>query len=340
MDVIPPTGRTVAVNVTDSSSVGECRRVANALSRLARLSETMAGKAAIIATEVANNIVKHAGGRGELLMRELNFPFQGLEILGIDHGPGMISVNACSADGFSTSGTPGTGLGAIQRLATFSDIYSVPGKGTLVLAQVTQQETTPLRRSSTVGGVCLPYPGQPYYGDTWRASQRDGADWILVADGLGHGQTAQTAADTAAEIFNAAREDNPAMILQLIHDALRSTRGAAAAVLKYDPLRGIISYSGVGNIAAAIVDDRGIKHLVSHNGTLGAEARKFQQFDQPVAPDGLVILHSDGLSSRWEFQTFPGIRERHPSMTAGYLYSRFKRGRDDVTVVAMRCARR
>jgi anti-sigma regulatory factor (Ser/Thr protein kinase) len=311
--------------------------MANGLSRVAKLSEITAGKAAIIATELANNIIKHAQGKGEILIRQIFEPVAGVEIMAIDQGEGMVSVAACSQDGFSTSGTPGTGLGAVTRLASVSDIYSVPRKGTMILAQVTEQETIRLRRASPLGGVCTPYPGEISCGDRWVSVTRSGATWIMVADGLGHGETAQVAADTAAELFLSSTEESPAIILQHLHGALRSTRGAAASILKFDHTRNKVTYSGIGNISAVMVDDNVTKHLVSHNGTLGAEARKFHEFEQPVRAGAMVIMHSDGLGSRWDLKEYPGVLQRHPSLVAGLLYTRFKRGRDDVTVVALRC---
>ena len=41
----------------------------------------------------------------------------------------------CLTDGYSTAGTPGTGLGAVRRLANEFDIYSAPGEGTIVMAR-------------------------------------------------------------------------------------------------------------------------------------------------------------------------------------------------------------
>jgi hypothetical protein len=47
-------------------------------------------------------------------------------------------------------------------------------------------------------------------------------------------------------------------------------------------------------------------------------------------------MHSDGLLSRWDFDTYPGLTLRHPSLIAGVLYRQYTRGRDDVTVIAVK----
>ena len=49
-----------------------------------------------------------------------------------------------------------------------------------------------------------------------------------------------------------------------------------------------------------------------------------------------VVLHSDGLSSRWNLGTYPGLARRHPMLVAGVLYRDFGRRTDDAAVVVVR----
>jgi hypothetical protein len=73
--------------------------------------------------------------------------------------------------------------------------------------------------------------------------------------------------------------------------------------------------------------------MTSHNGTLGHELRKIQEFSFPWEPESLLIMHSDGLGSRWDLSQYPGIMRKHASMIAAVLYRDFERQRDDVTVL-------
>jgi len=96
------------------------------------LNENSAAEVAIVASEACTNLLKHAG-KGEILLHttgEEHEPFPRLEVLALDHGPGMQDLVECTRDGFSTSSTAGQGLGAIVRLSKESDFYSVPKKGT------------------------------------------------------------------------------------------------------------------------------------------------------------------------------------------------------------------
>jgi hypothetical protein len=45
-------------------------------------------------------------------------------------------------------------------------------------------------------------------------------------------------------------------------------------------------------------------------------------------------MHSDGLTTHWDVDRYPGLLHMHPSLIAGVLYRDFRRRRDDVTVLA------
>jgi hypothetical protein len=124
------------------------------------------------------------------------------------------------------------------------------------------------------------------------------------------------------------------MVVAAIHGGLRSTRGAAVAVAEVSGSS--VRFSGLGNISASIVTPNESRSLVSHNGIAGHEMRKIQEFSYNWAPGALLVMHSDGLSARWDLMKYPGLIARHPSVVAGVLYRDFTRGRDDALVVVVR----
>ena len=80
--------------------------------------------------------------------------------------------------------------------------------------------------------------------------ERNGARWIMMADGLGHGQFAAEASEQAVQIFESSRLDTVAASMDEIHAGLRATRGAAVAVAE---IRGCnVNFCGLGNISAVI----------------------------------------------------------------------------------------
>ena len=328
-----------SVAVTDASGVSAARRHAAALTRDAGFGEVEAGRAAIVVTEAASNLLKHGSG-GEILLQAVRQEsVGGLEILALDRGRGIPSVPDALRDGYSTAGSPGTGLGAMKRQADDCDIYSLPGQGTVVLARVW---AAPVPSGATnglsVGTAWAPRPGEEVSGDGWMVTRRKGRALILVVDGLGHGPVAADARAEAVRIFGATRAEGPVAAIEAIHAGLRATRGAAVAVSEIDLERGCLRYCGLGNIAAVILSDGQVRHLVSHNGTAGHAARKIDEFTYPWPAGATLVQHTDGLTSHWSLEAYPGLIARQPGLLAGVLYRDFKRGRDDVAVVVARGA--
>jgi Stage II sporulation protein E (SpoIIE) len=186
------------------------------------------------------------------------------------------------------------------------------------------------------GVVSVAKTGEDVCGDAWAVAAEQECPAVMVVDGLGHGIGAADAARLAVRAFDAAPELPPGAQIAAIHDALRGSRGAAVAVARIDRARGVVTYAGVGNIAGAIVADGVSRHLVSGNGTAGHDVGRINEFSYPWADGALLIMHSDGLGSRWQIERYPGLSDRHPALVAGVLYRDWSRGRDDVTVVAAR----
>jgi anti-sigma regulatory factor (Ser/Thr protein kinase) len=325
--------------VTEGSQVAEVRRQVVALASKLGFSETDVGKAAIVATEAATNLAKHAV-QGEVVVRLLEDEDRsGIEILALDKGPGMVNVAQSLRDGYSTAGSPGNGMGAMNRLSRSFDLHS-DSKGTGVLAEVWPGRASEgtSSRSMDIGVVCRAKRNEVVCGDGWESATFSGRTLLLVVDGLGHGLGAFTAAQDAVRIFRSNSQHRPARIVEAAHGALRSTRGAVLGVAEIDLTQKLVRYAGVGNISGVIVSDSGSRHLVSTNGTVGQDVRKVQEFSYPFPTDAVLVLHSDGLTSHWSLSNYPGLLRKAPGLIAGILYRDYQRGSDDVTVVAARAA--
>jgi hypothetical protein len=112
------------------------------------------------------------------------------------------------------------------------------------------------------------------------------------------------------------------------------------AVARIDEAARTVRYVGVGNICGVLVTAAGARHMVSHNGTAGHIAPRIREFTYDFTGNPLVILHSDGLTGRWDLAAYPGLASQHPSLIAGVLLRDHRRARDDASVVAMRPALR
>jgi anti-sigma regulatory factor (Ser/Thr protein kinase) len=328
---------TVAVAVEDSSQVGEARRVAMRVATEAGFDESTRSDIGIVATEAASNVVRHAQ-RGEVLISRVESDRgSGLELICVDHGPGMEQVEACMRDGYSSAGTLGGGFGAMGRLADEIAIYSAPRIGTALVCRFHTGRTAPVPGNGVVwAGLAVPVRGETACGDAWTVAQGPWGTALLVADGLGHGPAAAAAADEAVRIFREQTSFQPEQVLAVLHAGLRSTRGAAAAVALIDGQRREIRYAGVGNISASIYTGSGSRSLVSHNGTLGLQMRKTQEFIYPWDPGALLVAHSDGLATHWKLDHYPGLFRQDPALVAALLYRDHARPRDDTSVVVCR----
>ena len=301
------------------------------MARAIAFDEVRAGQVAIAVTEAATNLLTHASEGQIVLNAFAAADDKRLQFHAIDKGPGM-DMDRSLKDGFSTAGTPGNGLGAIRRLSSEVDVYS-SAAGTVLFSAFDPKST---RTRMQVGSVRVPMKGELVCGDNFRVLHRPESCTILVADGLGHGILACEAADTAVRLFANSRRSNPAALLEDLHMGMRATRGAAAAIAQIDFRRMSVSYSGLGNIAASLCTGNAIRQMVSNNGTIGQEPARIKEFEYPWSPGTLLVMHSDGLQTRWQVDGYPGLLRRHPAVIAGILYRDFNRGRDDVGIVVAR----
>ncbi|HEX4377504.1 MAG TPA: anti-sigma regulatory factor [Steroidobacteraceae bacterium] len=320
--------------IDEESKVGEARRQATLLAQRLGFDATAIGRVAIAATELATNLIKHGGG-GELLIQPVHqADCAQVELLAIDRGPGMADIQRCLADGYSTAGSAGTGLGAVKRLTYEFDIYSVGSEGTVVVARLGPDTRKMTLQGKRFGAVSIPVAGEVECGDGWRLAVRGGDAAIMMVDGLGHGSLAATAARAALSAFETAPFDAPREIIERAHRVSAGGRGAAAAcaALASD---GTVKYAGVGNIGGSLVSTERSQGMVSHGGTLGVTVRRVQQFDYQRSRGALTIMHSDGVSARWDLKTRPGLLQCHPAIVAAILYRDHARERDDSTVLVV-----
>jgi anti-sigma regulatory factor (Ser/Thr protein kinase) len=292
-----------------------------------------AAAVALLATELAANLVKHARD-GELHVQSSSHGGSpAVELLAIDHGPGIADVDRCLTDGYSTTGTMGAGLGGIRRMSDAFDVYSRVDQGTVVLARV---EERPADDRFQWGCISVPAPHELVCGDAWSIQVRAATYSVMVADGLGHGPLAAEAAWAAERIFAAIEFSEPRRFFEEAHRVLSTTRGAAISIAQGSTNDRRLSFAGVGNVAGAIVGVEDHRNLVSHNGTIGASLPRVQTFDYDWPDRAAARPQLRRPEVALEPLRLPGLHGRHPAVVAGVLYRDFRRGNDDVTVVVGR----
>ena len=322
----------IAVPISENTHVSEARRAAVRLAQQLGFDQTAEGNVAIVATELAHNVLLHGGGGDMVLQPVERTDVPAVDVIALDKGRGITDVGLALQDGYSSAGTPGTGFGAVQRLTSKYATYTAPDQGTAILARVHAGG----RREfgwPDIGSVCVPVAGESVCGDAWDYHDESTRRVVMVADGLGHGAAASDAAQEALAAFRANIHRHPEEMIAAAHGRLQKTRGAAVAVADVDFERQVVRYSGIGNIAGAIAGAGKARSMISHNGIVGHQVSKIQEFTFPWDRDAMLLMCSDGINTRCSLEHYPGLPAKPAALIAAVLYRDFKRGRDDATVV-------
>jgi anti-sigma regulatory factor (Ser/Thr protein kinase) len=331
MDMNISGSMTQVLLIEDSSQIGYARRTAQQLAEQHGFDERDAGRVALVATELASNVLKHAN-HGEMHLRVLpRIDGFGIELLAIDRAQGF-DLQACMPDGFSTGGTQGIGLGSISRQAEVFDVYA-DARGAVLLARFYPRSDREPDMHFGVSQHSL--HNDPACGDVWHLAYDNGSVSALIIDGLGHGEDAERAGLAGAETFALTPFAEPVMLMEDMHRDMIGTRGGAVAFTQFDARRDSLTFAGVGNIGASLINADKSRGLASHPGIVGVQYRKARPFDYAHVNGHLLIMYSDGLQSRWNLQDYPGLVHRHPAVIAAVLHRDFCRGRDDVTVLVV-----
>jgi anti-sigma regulatory factor (Ser/Thr protein kinase) len=319
------------LRVEDPSAAAACRGAAATLAGRLGFPAPRADELALAVTEAATNLHKHARQGSMLLRITRDGDRPGIELVTIDAGPGFRDTSAALRDGHSTSGTLGIGLGAISRLADFCDLYSVPGHGTALVARFWPM---PGEVQARHAGLVRPITGETECGDVFGAAETEAGVTGVLCDGLGHGPLAATAAarGVAAVLEDPAAE--PAALVERAHRRMAGTRGGAIGVVQV--AGEVIRFSGLGNIAAVILADGARRSMLSVPGIAGPQDRTIRQFEYTAPAGAAIILHSDGISNRWEPGALPGLNARDPLVVAAALLAEAGTRRDDAGVLVLR----
>ncbi|MEU6574120.1 SpoIIE family protein phosphatase [Streptomyces sp. NPDC046805] len=313
------------IPVHDSTRVRDARVATEAASAHARLDAHRTAVAALVATELATNLLRHAEG-GRLVIHLVDHPEPGtpgpaVQLVALDHGPGIHDVTEALRDGYTTSDASlGAGLGTCLRISSAFDLYS-SHRGTVSVARIDQgvgqAKALPACRA---GGINVPLARAEHSGDAWSCVRSGSRLTLLLADGLGHGPKAAQASSAAVDELHRVGHLPPAEILRHMHPALRPTRGAAAAVAQLDTDSGELAFAGVGNIGARLHVTGSWEHLVSHPGIVGAQfPSSVPVCRRPWGAGSLLVLHSDGLPSRWVPPADPDLLTHDPAVVAATI---------------------
>jgi anti-sigma regulatory factor (Ser/Thr protein kinase)/serine/threonine protein phosphatase PrpC len=325
------------IEVLHPDSVGVARRAARALAETLGFAPTACEEVALAVTEIATNLVRHAQG-GKLILTSLAAEGRpGLQVESLDQGPGIRDVEQALADGFSTAGSRGAGLGAVNRLMDELEITSVRRHGTRIVCRKWLREHVASLRSCplTFGAATRPRRHDEVNGDAFVVKQWAESLLVGLIDGLGHGQFAHRAAQ-AARLYVDAHFDLPlAQIFRGTCRACRATRGVVMALARFDWGREQVAFASVGNIEARVFSQVEPVRFFLRRGIVGLNAPSPVVTEHRWPPGNVLVLHSDGLSTHWGWKDFPGLPNQPADVAAQALLRTLAKAEDDATAVVV-----
>jgi anti-sigma regulatory factor (Ser/Thr protein kinase) len=327
-------------------AAAEIRRAEDCARRLASqlgFSADACEEITLVVAELGSNLIRHAGG-GELLLEATEIRGRrGLRVESLDQGPGFADFELATSDGYSSTGGLGTGLGTVNRLMDELEYHSLPTGGSRIMCcRWLRTEPRIPQCHLEIGVASRAHRQLPQNGDAFIIRQRANQALAGVIDGLGHGQFAQRAAQTARQYIDQHCDLPLEAIFRGVGHACQSTRGVVMALVLFDQDRQTFTAASIGNIELRVHGSAGrISFIVQRGvvGVLGHRAPLPRAEEHPWTPGMMLIMHSDGLHSHWDWSDFPGLWTQHSFLIAQRLVSTLSRPDDDATVLVVRNVR-
>ncbi|GAB3515564.1 ATP-binding protein [Emticicia fontis] len=325
--------------IEDRSYLSFIKREIHSLITKTEFSSMRAGELDIVVSELLSNLIKHAGG-GEIFYKlsanENNSKV--FEIYCIDSGPGNNNIGKMMKDGMSSSNTLGHGLGAIERLSNFFQIYSMAGWGTVAYAKIlmdeAQKKIVQPKNEINIDALQVCMPGEEVCGDGYEMKKIGNETQIFLGDGLGHGPNAHEAVQTAINAFKMCEETEPTDILRYMHQKVKKTRGLVGSIASYHHTRKEWKICGIGNITTRLYEGLMSKRVMSHNGIIGLNIPSFMNTHVLTnAEYQHIVMFSDGIKNHWDLPQYPAILKYAPPIMAAAIFKDSARRNDDMTLL-------
>jgi len=290
---------------------------------------------AVAASELVHNQLAHAR-RGQVAIREVaRAEIPGLEVVAADLGPGIAHPRLALEGPGPTARSLGAGLSGARRMVHELDVDVRWGQGSCLWARAFAE---PVPRRREVGVLGRAFHEERVSGDHAVFARVRDVLVCAVIDGIGHGPLAADASAVAAATTLARIELPPTEILDACDAALQDTRGTVMAVLRLDEATDTLEHAGVGNVTARLEGHRSHRGFLGASATLGARGKRRSPVVETtsVAADEVIVVYTDGLTSRVSLADQPDLLREHPIVIAEHLLQTFARDTDDALVLVAR----
>ena len=334
-------------SITERTEVMDARSQITKILKINNFDENTISRVQIIVSEMGANLIKHTDRGGEIILSILNIvEKKNIDIYSIDNGKGMEDIDLKilgkkidpDSDNFKVSfkESLGYGLGSIKRLSDNFDIFSKPGKGTVIFSRIGKCFEV---NALDYGVISVPKPGEEANGDSWKIIFSENKNYLIVVDGLGHGVDAAKASNTIIKGLSTALNEGQTIeeSLDFADKISRSTRGGAVCLVEIDKKRNEIQSCIIGNISGIKFQDEKSRYFVQNRGTVGYKIQKKITMKYSYDKNTIITIYSDGLNSKLKIINYKGLLARRIPLLTGILWRDFRRKTDDSTLMIFKC---
>jgi anti-sigma regulatory factor (Ser/Thr protein kinase) len=325
--------------ISNAAEVIAIRRIAKEMAHDVGFDERDREEISLVTSELASNIIKYAQ-RGIITLTPVcNEQREGLMIEAEDDGEGFNEHNSMK-DGVSTSGTLGVGLGAVNRLMDEFDILQREDRsGTRIVCKrwLHDNSNHGLHCPFDFGVFSRPKPNETVNGDSFIIKNIRGATLVGVIDGVGHGILANQAANAARQYVERHAESPLLDIFRGVDRVCVSTRGVVMALVIFDWINSSYRYASVGNIEVKVFNNGHEKpKFIVRRGIVGKHAPPPVITENVWHSGDMLALHSDGISTHWQWQDFLYEADSPAQVIAEDIYNATQKDHDDATIVIVK----
>lgn len=329
----------VVISIASAGNKRDAAECARQFALRLGFSHSESDEIALAVTELASNVLEHAGS-GQIHLKSLQTERSvALQVVCEDNGPGLRDSERAMTDGYSTAGSLGAGLGAVNRLMDTLEFFARPEGGLRIVCERWPRPKTGnfFPRRLEFGAATRSCRLMRENGDTFVIQQWEDHALAGVIDGLGHGHFAQRASQAARQYLEHHFDQPLDNLFRGVGRACRATRGVVMALARFDLSGARFDLATIGNVEVRLLGQETPFKPAIRRGVVGhSSAPAPVTTAHPWTGTNVLIIHSDGINSRWHSDQIGDLSSRSAAELARGLVERFGRIDDDATVLVAR----
>lgn len=172
-------------------------------------------------------------------------------------------------------------------------------------------------------------------GDISVIKEYDNQYFIALIDVLGHGLEARKVALLAKSFLEHNYEKDIIELMKGLHEHLKGTRGAVAAICRLNVLTGELTYVGIGNITVRILGINSMR-FIPKDGVVGYIISTPKKYVTKIHGGDILIMYSDGIKEHFNEFDCDGLLSQDAAEIASGILKKFGKQNDDASCIALK----